>query len=106
VILAAAEAGFPSAQLMLGMAHLEGKGVEKDDRAAYHWLRMAELNSARVLEETRHGIDELKSRLTPQQIQELELQISQKAQEPGESKLKPARAETSPDVPYFSKAAS
>ena len=79
--IAAAENGFPPAQFMLGMAHLDGKGFEKNDRTAYHWLRMAEMSSVLVLEETRHGIDELKSRLTPQQIQELEQQISQEVQE-------------------------
>jgi predicted transcriptional regulator len=104
--VAAAENGFLSAQFMLGMAHLQGKGLDKDDRTAYHWLRLAEMNSARVLQKTRHGIDELKSRLTPQQIQELEQQISQKAQEheQQEPKLKPAREELQPA--YLSKAAS
>lgn len=74
----------------IGMAHLDGKGLEKDDRAAYHWLRMAEMNSALLLEHTRHGIDELKSRLTPQQIQELEQQISQEVQERHKPKLNAA----------------
>jgi two-component system, NarL family, nitrate/nitrite response regulator NarL len=73
----------------IGMAHLDGKGLEKDDRAAYHWLRMAEMNSALLMEHTRHGIDELKSRLTPQQIQELEQEISQ-VQEQHKAKSKAA----------------
>ena len=89
-VRAAAENGFPPAQFMLGMAHLDGTGFQQDDRAAYHWLRMAEMNSVLVLEETRYGIDELKSRLTPQQIQELEQQISQEVQEQHKPKLKAA----------------
>lgn len=78
---------------MLGMAHLEGKGVDKDDRTAYHWLRMAELNSNRVLGQSRCGISELRSWLQSQEIQEQEQQISQKTQEQQKSKLKPAREE-------------
>jgi two-component system, NarL family, nitrate/nitrite response regulator NarL len=104
-VVAAAENGFPSAQFMLGMAHLEGKGFEKDDRAAYHWLRMAETNAVRVLEETRHGIHELKSRLTAQQIQELEQQISQKVQGQHKPKLKAARGELQPENASNSKLA-
>lgn len=56
-IVAAAQAGYLSAQLMLGMALLRGNSVEQDNRAAYHWLRLAALNSARVLEEFRDAID-------------------------------------------------
>jgi DNA-binding NarL/FixJ family response regulator len=89
-VIVAAENGLPPAQFMLGMVHLDGKGFEKDDRAAYHWLRMAEMNSALLLEHTRHGIDELKSRLTPQQIQDLEQEISQEVQEQHKAKSKAA----------------
>lgn len=92
-IVSAAQDGIVPAQLMLGLAYLEGKGVEKDDQAAYRWLRMAEMNSARVQEESRHAIDELKSHLTPEQIQEIEQNISRGAQEQEPPKLKPVRAE-------------
>jgi hypothetical protein len=103
--VAAAENGFLSAQFMLGMAHLEGKSVEKDDHTAYHWLRMAELNSNRVLEQSRCGINELRSRLQSQEIQELEQQISQKAQEQQKPKLKAARRELQPENTSISKLA-
>jgi hypothetical protein len=66
---------------------------------------MAETNAVRVLEETRHGIHELKSRLTAQQIQELEQQISQKAQEQQKPKLKAARGELQPKNASISKLA-
>jgi hypothetical protein len=50
--------------------------IRKDDHAAYHWLRMAGMNAARVLEQTRNGMDQLRSRLDPQELKELEQQIS------------------------------
>jgi DNA-binding CsgD family transcriptional regulator len=79
-LVLAAEYDFGLAQLMLGMAHLEGKGVERNDRAAYHWLRTAELNSSRVLEQSRCRLSELRSRLESQVIRELEQEISYKTQ--------------------------
>jgi hypothetical protein len=57
---------------MLGMALLRGDGVEQDKRAAYHWLRLAAVNSARVLEECRGAIDQLKSGLDSAELQNLE----------------------------------
>jgi DNA-binding NarL/FixJ family response regulator len=101
----AAERGLPSAQLMLGMAHLEGKGFEKNDRVAYHWLRMAELNSAHVLEQSRSGIEELRSRLGSDQLQELEQEISRKGQDPENSRFKPVGGKLRQDVAYRSTAA-
>ena len=65
VVAAAAEDGLAVAQFMFGMAYLEGEGMEKDDHAAYHWLRLAELNSTRVLEQIRCVISELKSNRLP-----------------------------------------
>jgi TPR repeat protein len=88
-VAAAAEDGLLVAQLMLGVAYLEGRGVEKDERAAYRWLRMAELNSSTVLTESRCGLKVLKSRLQSQEIKELERQVVEKTQE----QLKQARAE-------------
>ena len=91
-VAAAAEDGLLLAQLMLGLAHLEGKGVGKDDHAAYHWLRMAELNCSRMLEESRNGLNLLKSRLQSQEIEELEQQVAQKTEEQSR-KLKQAHTE-------------
>jgi two-component system, NarL family, nitrate/nitrite response regulator NarL len=103
--VAAAEDGFLPAQFMLGMAYLAGRGVEKDDHAAYHWLRLAELNSTQVLKQSRRGIDELRSRLLPGRIQELEEQISRKTQEHQKLRLKQAREELRPVVASTSKLA-
>src|SRR2546427_9827941 len=44
--LRAAEEGWVSAQFMLGLVYLEGRGAEKNQQSAYFWLRMAEENSS------------------------------------------------------------
>ena len=46
--LKAAEEGVVAAQFIVGLAHLEGYGIEKNERSAYYWLRMAEENSAAI----------------------------------------------------------
>lgn len=92
-IVAAAEPGFPTAQFMLSMAHLRGEGVEQDNRAAYHWLRLAAVNSARVLEECRGAIEQLKSRMDSSDIQYLEQQISGETQASPTAKLKSGKPE-------------
>ncbi len=98
-VVAAAEEGFLPAQFMLGLAHLEGRGVKKDDQAAYHWLRLAELNSNRILDRSRRGIQDLRVRLLPEQIKELERQVSDKAQQHHDLKMKTTRAELRPQAP-------
>lgn len=80
-VAAAAEKGFILAQLSLGLAHLEGRGVEQNDHAGYHWLRVAESNCSLVLEQSRCALDELRSRLPAEDIQELEQQFANKQQE-------------------------
>jgi DNA-binding CsgD family transcriptional regulator len=92
-VRAAAEEGFLAAQFMLGLAHLEGRGAEKDDRAAYHWLRLAEMNSSRLLEQSRSEISELKSRIPSEEIAQLEQRVSREAQEPHRLALQKPPAE-------------
>ena len=46
--LKAAEEGVVAAQFIVGLGHLEGYGIEKNERSAYYWLRMAEENSAAI----------------------------------------------------------
>jgi hypothetical protein len=94
-VRAAAEEGFLAAQFMLVLAHLEGRGAEKDDRAAYHWLRLAEMNSSRVVEQSRSEINELRLRIPSEQIAELEQRVSREAQEPHRLALQKAPAEVS-----------
>ena len=81
VFVAVAEDGFIPAQFMLGMAHLKGRGVEKNDHAAYYWLRMAELDCNTIFEQSHSAIHELSSSLLPEDITKLEQEISRKVQE-------------------------
>ena len=50
--LQAAEEGFIAAQYLVGLAHLEGSGMEKNGRSAYYWLewpRKTQVNSGKEL---------------------------------------------------------
>jgi len=80
-VVSAAEQGFVQAQLMLGLAYLEGSGIKRDDHAAYYWLRLAELNCSHILEHTRWRTAELMSRLPSRDIQELERELAKKQEE-------------------------
>jgi len=73
--LKAAEEGFIAAQYLLGLAHLEGYGVEKNGRSAYFWLRMAEENSGELRQRTRALTEELKSKMRSEELQTLEHSI-------------------------------
>jgi two-component system, NarL family, nitrate/nitrite response regulator NarL len=79
-VVAAAEDGFLAAQLVLGIAHLSGNVAQTNNRAAYHWIRMLELNCAAFLEQSRSAINELRSRLKPEEVMELEKGVSHKMQ--------------------------
>ncbi len=67
--LKAAEEGFIAAQFLLGLAHLEGCGVEKNGRSAYYWLRMAEENSRELRQRTRALTEELKSKMRSEELE-------------------------------------
>ena len=81
------------AQLMLGLAHLEERRGKRNDRAAYYWLRLAEVNSSRVLEQSRSGVKELRSRLESKDIQELEQQLAYQISHQVDRKMKHGREE-------------
>jgi len=70
--LKAAEDGSVTAQVIVGMAHFEGYGVERDDRTAYYWLRMAEENSSKLQRRIRGVFEELRGRLSAEEIETLE----------------------------------
>jgi hypothetical protein len=105
-MVAAAEAGFQTAQFMLGMAHLRGDGVEQDNRSAYHWLRLAAVSSTRVVEESRGAINELTSRLESKDIHELEKQISAETHARPIAKLNREKQQAHVALSHFAKAAS
>jgi DNA-binding CsgD family transcriptional regulator len=56
-----AQEGVVAAQFIVGLAHLEGYGVEKDERSAYYWLRMAEENSSTIRSRSHALVEELRS---------------------------------------------
>jgi two-component system nitrate/nitrite response regulator NarL len=74
--LKAAEEGYAASQFIVGVAHLEGSGVEKDGHAAYYWLRMAEENSSAVRHRSRVITEDLRAKIGPDAIDRLEKSIA------------------------------
>jgi two-component system nitrate/nitrite response regulator NarL len=74
--LKAAEEGFIAAQYLVGLAHLEGCGVEKDGRSAYYWLRMAEENSRELRQRAGALTEQLKSKMRSGELEALEHSIT------------------------------
>jgi len=80
IYLKAAEEGYAAAQFIVGLAHLEGYGVDKSGRSAYYWLRMAEQNSSAVRQRSRALIENLRAKINPGEIEGLERRIATAAQ--------------------------
>lgn len=76
VYLKAAEEGYAAAQFIVGLAHLEGYGVEKNGHSAYYWLRMAEENSSAVRQRSRALTEDLRTKINPGEIEGLERRIA------------------------------
>lgn len=72
----AAQEGSVAAQAIVGIAHFEGYGIEQDDYAAYYWLRMAEDNATKLPRRLRTMFEELRSRLSVDDLEELERDIA------------------------------
>jgi len=70
--LKAAEEGFIAAQYLVGLAHLEGCGMEKNGPSAYYWLRMAEENSRELRQRARALTEELKSKMRAEELESVE----------------------------------
>jgi two-component system nitrate/nitrite response regulator NarL len=68
--------GVVAAQFVVGMAYLEGYGVEKDERSAYYWLRMAEENSCTIRSRSRALIEELRSTVKTDDIAAVEQTVA------------------------------
>jgi TPR repeat protein len=79
--LKAAEEGVVAAQFIVGLAHLEGYGIEKNERSAYYWLRMAEENSAAIEQRTRALLERLRSTLKTDDIDAVEKMVAVWVQE-------------------------
>jgi two-component system, NarL family, nitrate/nitrite response regulator NarL len=76
VYLRAAEEGYPAAQFIVGLAHLEGNGVTRNGHSAYYWLRMAEENSSAVRQRSRTLTQNLRTKMNPSEIEDLERRIA------------------------------
>lgn len=74
--LRAAQEGSVSAQFIVGLAYFGGRGTEKNERAAYYWLRMAEENSDELRQHIRALTEEVKVKMTLQEIEELEKSLT------------------------------
>jgi DNA-binding CsgD family transcriptional regulator len=73
--LKAAEEGVVAAQFIVGLGHLEGYGIEKNERSAYYWLRMAEENSAAIALRTRALLEKLRSTLKTDDVEAVEQMV-------------------------------
>src|SRR4029077_12411692 len=58
--------------VIVGLAHLEGYAVEKDERSAYYWLRMAEEKFGAIRSRSRALIEELRSTVKTDDIAAVE----------------------------------
>ena len=76
IYLKAAEEGYAAAQFIVGLAHLEGDGIEKNGPSVYYWLRMAEENSSAVRQRSRALIEDLRAKISPDEIDQLERTVS------------------------------
>jgi hypothetical protein len=76
-----AQEGVVAAQFIVGLAYLEGYGVEKDERSAYYWLRMAEENSCTIRSRSHALIEELRSIVKTDDIAALEHRVAIAVQE-------------------------
>ena len=76
VYLKAAEEGYAASQFIVGLAHLEGDGVEKNGHSAYYWLRMAEENSSAVRQRSRALTEDLRTKINPGDMEALERSIA------------------------------
>jgi DNA-binding CsgD family transcriptional regulator len=74
--LKATEQGVVAAQFIVGLAHLEGYGLEKNERSAYYWLRMAEENSGAIQQRSRALREQLRSTVKTDDIDAVEQMVA------------------------------
>jgi DNA-binding NarL/FixJ family response regulator len=73
--LKAAEQGWVSAQFLVGLAYFEGRDAEKNEQFAYYWLRLAEENSVAFRHHIGRLLQEIKTRMTVRDVENLEKSI-------------------------------
>ena len=76
-------AGVPNdcQQFIVGLAHLEGYGVKKDNRSAYYWLRMAEENSCTIGHRSHALVEALRGTVKADDIEAVERSVAIGVQE-------------------------
>jgi two-component system nitrate/nitrite response regulator NarL len=74
--LKAAEEGVVAAQFIVGLAHLEGYGIEKNESSAYYWLRMAEENSGAIEQRSRALLENVRSTLKTDDVDTVEEMVA------------------------------
>ena len=79
--LKAAEEGVVAAQFIVGLAHLEGYGIEKNERSAYYWLRMAEENSGAIEQRSRALLEKVRSTVKKDDVDAIEQMVATWVQE-------------------------
>jgi two-component system nitrate/nitrite response regulator NarL len=72
----AAEEGSITAQFVVGLAHLEGYGVEQDGLSAYYWLRLAEENSSEFGLRSRALLDQVRNIVKANEVDGLEHRVA------------------------------
>ena len=70
--LKAAEKGWVTAQFIVGSAYFEGRGTAKNEHIAYYWLRKAEEHSSELRERSRMLIQEIKAKMTLEDVEAVE----------------------------------
>jgi hypothetical protein len=79
--LRAAEEGVVAAQFVVGLAHLEGYCIEKNECSAYYWLRLAEENSGTIRHRSRVLVEKLRSTVKPDELEVAEQRVATRVQE-------------------------
>jgi DNA-binding CsgD family transcriptional regulator len=72
----AADEGVAAAQFIVGLVHLEGYGIEKNERSAYYWLRMAEENSGAIEQRSRALLEKLRGTVKTEDIDAVEQRVA------------------------------
>ena len=74
--LTAAEEGSVAAQFVMGLAHLEGYCVEKNDLSAYYWLRLVQASAHELEQKSRALVERLRNEVPADEIGDVEHLIS------------------------------
>ena len=86
--LKAAEEGSATAQFMVGIAYLEGTGVDKNLNSAYCWLRMAQQSSSVLQRRSYSALEQLTAVLRPEELAAFDHNVEASLRKLGSSEVK------------------